>query len=46
MAEQPNTQTFDPDDALRLLDEAWSYFTLGRQPAPPEAEYEDFPAAA
>lgn len=37
------------DDALRLLDEAWSYYDIERsEPAADEdsAEYEEIPAAA
>jgi hypothetical protein len=46
MAEQPNTPAFDPDEALRLLEEAWAYFTPGPQPAPQGHAYEDLPIAA
>jgi hypothetical protein len=46
MAEQPNNPAFDPDEALRLLDEAWAYFTPGPQPEPQAQAYEDLPMAA
>lgn len=46
MAEQPNIPAFDPDEALRLLDEAWAYFTPGPQVEPPARVYEDLPLAA
>jgi hypothetical protein len=46
MAEQPNTPVADPDEALRLLEQAWAYFTPGPPPAPPATFYEDVPIAA
>ncbi|MDG3040829.1 hypothetical protein [Roseicyclus marinus] len=46
MAEQPKTPALDPDEALRLLDEAWAYFTPGPRPAPQAHPYEDLPLAA
>ena len=46
MAEQPQIPAFDPDEALRLLDEAWAYFTPGPQPEPQTDAYEDLPIAA
>ena len=46
MAEQPSIPAFDPDEALRLLDEAWAYFTPGPHPEPLAQAYEDLPIAA
>jgi hypothetical protein len=46
MAEQPHIPAFDPDEALRLLNQAWAYFTPGPQPEPQATPYEDLPIAA
>ena len=46
MTKHPNTPDIDPDEALRLLDEAWAYFTPGPRPDPQDPAYEDLPAAA
>ncbi|WP_416915224.1 MAG: hypothetical protein ACMUJJ_14340 [Roseicyclus sp.] len=35
MAEQPKTPTFDPDEALRLLEESWAYFGKTTKPQKP-----------
>lgn len=46
MAEQPNIPAFDPDEALRLLDEAWAYFTPGQPEHAQDSAYDDLPVAA
>ncbi len=45
MAEQPNTPAFDPDEALRLLDQAWAYFTPGQPEHLPASPYDDLSVA-
>jgi hypothetical protein len=48
MAEQPTTSApkTDADAALRLLDEAWAYYTPSREPVMPGDQYTDLPTAA
>lgn len=46
MAEQPKIPAFDPDEALRLIEQAWAYFTPGPAPEPQAVVYEDLPIAA
>jgi len=46
MAEQPNTPAFDADAALRLLEEAWAYYSPFHEPVMPEDQYIDLPVAA
>jgi hypothetical protein len=40
------TQTFDPDTALRLLEESLSYFTPVPVPKATAQDYEDLPVVA
>ncbi len=51
MPKQPVTQaqpfaTDDPDAALRILDEAWAYFTPGQPTTLPAAQYDELSVAA
>ncbi len=48
MPEQNDTPAHDPRaaEALRLLDEAWAYWSPGPLPEPAENAYESIPFAA
>jgi len=51
MPKHPITQAYprptaDPEAALRMLDEAWAYFTPGQRSTLPAAQYDEIPDAA
>jgi hypothetical protein len=42
----PSRPAFDPEDALRILEEAWAYYTPVPRCMMPEDQYTDIPIAA
>ena len=42
----PKRSAPDADEALRLLEEAWAYYTPGPRGMLPEDQYTDIPVAA